>query len=133
MREARDAISSPLVANQGEHPLLDQSRLMAAALETRIPLSSYCPVARGEVFRYPLFGEIGLAYGKTPAQVVLRWILQRWVSLNTMSSHQEHIAANFDIMDFTLSHIGMAAIDQMQAIGHRVVDHNLVPWAPDWD
>jgi 2,5-diketo-D-gluconate reductase B len=64
---------------------------------------------------------------------VLRWILDRGFSLNTMSSHQEHIAANFDITDFTLSHIDMAAIDHMQAIDHRVVDHNPVRWAPDWD
>ncbi len=134
MREARDAVSAPIVTNQVEfHPLLDQSVLLAAAAETGIPLSSYCSVARGEVFKYPLFGEIGAAYGKTAAQVVLRWILQKGVSLNTMSTRPGNIAANFDVMDFTLSSIDMAAIDRLQATGYRIVDRSLVPWAPEWD
>jgi 2,5-diketo-D-gluconate reductase B len=134
MREARDAVSVPIVANQVEfHPLLDQSVLLAAASETGIPLSSYCSVARGEVFRFPLFAEIGADYGKTAAQVVLRWILQTGVSINTMSTKRENIAANFDVMDFTLSSIDMARIDALTATGLRVVDASKVPWAPRWD
>ncbi|MFN0115277.1 MAG: aldo/keto reductase, partial [Paracoccaceae bacterium] len=109
MRDARAILDAPLVTNQVEfHPLLNQDKLLAAATETGIPISSYSSVARGEVFKYPLFGEIGAGYGKTAGQVVLRWILQKGVSLNTMSTKPENIRANFEIMDFTLSSIDMA-------------------------
>lgn len=134
MHLAREAVQAPLVTNQVEfHPLLDQSRLMAAAVETGIPLSSYCSVARGEVFKYPLFAEIGAGYGKTAAQIVLRWILQKGLPINTMSTKPENIRANYDVMDFTLSSIDMARIEAMTATGYRIVGKALVPYAPDFD
>lgn len=134
MHEARTIVGVPLVTNQVEfHPLLNQDRLLAAAQETGIPLSSYCSVARGEVFKYPVFGEIGKGYGKSAAQVVLRWLLQKGVSINTMSTKPENIRANFDVMDFTLSSIDMRKIDDMTATGYRIVGKDLVPYAPDFD
>jgi len=134
MRQAKSIVDAPLVTNQVEfHPLLDQSKLLVAAQETGIPLSSYCSVARGEVFKYPLFGEIGTAYGKSAGQVVLRWILQKGVTINTMSTNADNIRANFDVMDFTLSSIDMARIDAMMATGYRIVGRNLVTYAPDFD
>jgi 2,5-diketo-D-gluconate reductase B len=134
MREARTVISTPLITNQVEfHPLLDQSILLKAAVDTGIALSSYCSVARGEVFKYPLFNEIGKYYDKSPAQVVLRWILQRGVSINTMSTKPDNIQANYDVMDFTLSASDMARIDALNQTGYRIVDASLVPWAPVWD
>jgi 2,5-diketo-D-gluconate reductase B len=134
MRTAKAAIETPLVTNQVEfHPLLDQKALLRAATETGIPLSSYCSVARGEVFKHPIFGEIGAAYGKSAAQVVLRWILQLGVPINTMSTRRENIRANFDIMDFTLSSIDMDRIGAMTRTGYRIIDKNLVPFAPVFD
>lgn len=134
MRDARDLIETPLVTNQVEfHPLLNQDKLLTAATETGIPLASYCSVARGEVFKYPIFGEIGQTYGKSAAQAVLRWILQKGVSINTMSTKHHNIEANFDVMDFTLSSIDMAQIEAMTATGYRIVDKGLVPYAPDFD
>lgn len=134
MRQARKIVQSPLVTNQVEfHPLLDQSKLLSAAQDTGIPLSSYCSVARGEVFKYPIFAQIGAGYGKSAAQTVLRWILQKGVPINTMSTKPENIAANFDVMDFTLSAIDMASIDQLTATGYRIVGKDLVPHAPDFD
>lgn len=134
MRDASKIIDTPLATNQVEfHPLLNQDVLLAAATETGIPLSSYCSVARGEVFKHPMFEEIGQGYGKTAGQVVLRWILQKGVSINTMSTKRTNIAANFDIMDFTLSSIDMDRIDAMTHSGYRIVTDDLVPWAPDWD
>jgi len=134
MRDARAIVDAPLVTNQVEfHPLLNQDKLLAAAAETGIPLASYCSVARGEVFKHPIFGQIGEAYGKSAAQVVLRWILQKGVSINTMSTKPANIRANFDVMDFTLSSIDMGRIEAMTATGHRIVGKDLVPYAPDFD
>lgn len=134
MRDATKIIDTPLVTNQVEfHPLLNQDTLLAAASETGIPLSSYCSVARGEVFKNPIFAEIGEGYGKTAGQVVLRWILQKGVSINTMSTKRGNIQANFDVMDFTLSGIDMDRIDALTHTGYRIVTEDLVPWAPEWD
>jgi len=134
MREARAIIDAPIVTNQVEfHPLLNQDKLLTAAAETGIPLASYCSVARGEVFKHAIFGEIGETYGKSAAQVVLRWILQKGVSINTMSKKPANIAANFDVMDFTLSSIDMARIEDMTRTGYRIVGKDLVPYAPDFD
>lgn len=134
MRTAKQTIETPLVTNQVEfHPLLDQSVLLQAALETGIPLSSYCSVARGEVFKYPLFQQIGQTYGKTAGQVVLRWILQKGVPINTMSTKRSNIESNFNVMDFTLSSADMSRIDQLNRTGYRIVSSDLVPWAPVWD
>lgn len=134
MRDAVTIIDTPLVTNQVEfHPLLNQDVLLEAAVETGIPLSSYCSVARGEVFKYPLFAEIGERYGKSAAQVVLRWILQKGVSINTMSTKPVNIKTNFDVMDFTLSNIDMAKIEALTKTDFRIVGEDLVPWAPKWD
>lgn len=134
MRDAAAISSEPLVANQVEfHPLLDQSILLDAAAKTGIPLSSYCSVARGEVFKHPIVGEIGAVYGKSPGQIVLRWILQQGVAINTMSTKSENLKANFDIMDFVLSSVDMARISQLTKANYRIVGIDKVPWAPDWD
>jgi 2,5-diketo-D-gluconate reductase B len=134
MHQAKAIVDAPLLMNQIEfHPLLNQNKLLAAATETGIPLSSYCSVARGEIFKYPLFEDMGKSYGKSSAQIALRWILQKGVVINTMSTKPENIRANYNIMDFTLSSIDMARIDAMNDTNYRIVKAGLVPWAPDWD
>jgi 2,5-diketo-D-gluconate reductase B len=134
MHKAAAAIETPLVVNQVEfHPLIDQTKLLAAAAETGIPLAAYCSLARGAIARFPLFDELGADYGRAPAQIALRWILQKGVAVNTMSTKKENIRANFDVMDFTLSSVDMARIDALNATGLRVVDNKSVPWAPQWD
>ena len=66
-------------------------------------------------------------------QVVLRWILQKGVPINTMSTKPENIRANYDVMDFILSAIDMARIDALTATGYRIIGKNLIPYAPDFD
>jgi 2,5-diketo-D-gluconate reductase B len=134
MREAKQLVSIPLVCNQVEfHPLLDQSSLLAAAVETGIPLTAYCSMARGAVFKHSLFQQIGDSIGKTAGQVVLHWALQKGVAINTMSTKPQNIAENFDIADFTLSNVAMAQIDELAKTGLRIVNSDKAPWAPDWD
>ncbi|EOD80091.1 oxidoreductase, aldo/keto reductase family [Grimontia indica] len=133
MREVRKTIETPIVTNQVEfHPLLNQEQLLLTATETSIPLSSYCSVARGEIFKHSLFADIAQCYQKTSAQIALRWALQKGVAITTMSTKQENIRANFDVMDFTLSSIEMAKIDALTDTNMRIVTKELSPWAPDW-
>ena len=134
LNTAIETIETPIVTNQVEfHPLLNQDVLLAASAKTGIPLSSYCSVARGEVFKHPEFAQIGATYGKSAAQVVLRWILQKGVSINTMSTKPKNIKANFEVMDFTLSNVDMAKIDALTHTNYRIVTKDVVPYAPEWD
>ena len=134
MRSAASSINAPLIINQVEfHPLLNQNALLDASDETNIPLSSYCSVARGQISQYPVFEEIGKNYGKSSSQVALRWILQKGVSINSMSTKRKNIENNFNVMDFVLSSIDMNRIEVMTSLNHRLIDKDLVPWAPNWD
>jgi 2,5-diketo-D-gluconate reductase B len=134
MRVALKLLDVRLAVNQIEfHPLIDQNKLLSASMETGIPLSSYCSIARGEIFKYPRLAEIGKEHGKSAAQVVLRWILQKGVTMNTMSTRRENIQANFDIMDFALGPDEMRQIDAMTAANYRISNAAVVPYAPTWD
>ncbi|MGO8055254.1 aldo/keto reductase [Rhizobium leguminosarum] len=134
MKEAQSFLEGEVAINQVEfHPLLDQSILLEASYQCGVPLSSFCSVARGEVFRYPEFERIGKSYGKTAAQIALRWILQKGVAINTMSTKLENMRSNFDVMDFTLTSVDMRLIDALNKTNFRCVDKQKVPWAPQWD
>lgn len=134
MKDAVQMISVPISCNQVEfHPLLDQRTLLATSVETGIPLMAYCSIARGEIFKYPLLDEIAKSYNKTSAQIVQRWILQKGVIANTMSTKPKNIQSNFEVMDFTLSTPDMARIDSLMSTGYRVVTASKAPWAPKWD
>ncbi len=133
METATSVLDAPITTNQVEfHPLLDQSRLMGAASRLGIPLSAYCSIARGKIFDHSELAEIGEAHGKSAAQVSLRWILQKGVVPISMSTKPANMRANFDIMDFSLSNVEMAQIDELSArVHHRITAS--VPWAPKWD
>ncbi len=134
MRTAVQFLDVKPVINQVEfHPLLNQDKLLAAAADVGIPLGSYCSIARGEIFKYRVLGEIGEGHGKSAAQVALRWILQKGVSLNTMSTKRANMQANFDIMDFSLSLSEMEQVDKLTTAGYRISNAETVPFAPTWD
>ena len=97
------------------------------------PESERWAVARGEVFKHPIFAELGAVYKKTPGQIVLRWIWQKGVVVNTMSTNPDNIRANWEITDFALSDQDIAKIDALGSVNYRVVTIDKVPWAPDWD
>ncbi len=134
MRRAVSVMDVRPAVNQVEfHPLLNQDKLLAASEETGIPLSSYCSLARGEVFKYPLLAEIGARHDKSAAQVALRWILQKGVTMNTMSTRSANMRANFDIMDFALTPEDMRQIEPLTATNHRISNSDVVPYSPTWD
>jgi 2,5-diketo-D-gluconate reductase B len=133
METASKILDAPIAANQVEmHPLIDQSRLLAAASRLGIPVSSYCSIAKGKVMDQPELAEIGAFHGKTAAQVALRWLLQKGINPIAMSTKRRNQEANFDVMDFVLSNVQMARIDALAArVNARIVTHT--PWVPEWD
>ena len=76
------------------------------------------------IFTHPVLTEIGQKYGKTAAQVALRWNTQRGVVIIPKSTHKKRMEENFNIWDFTLSEEDMAAIAELD-LGHsEIIDHS---------
>lgn len=86
---------------------------------------------RGGLFTDPVLQKIGAKYGKTTAQVILRWHLQRGVVVIPKSTHKERMAENLNVFDFTLSDDDMkeiAALDKEQSSFFSHTDPNMVEW-----
>ncbi len=84
------------------------------------------PLAEGKhgIFTHPVLSEIGTRYGKSAAQIALKWNAQRGVSIIPKSVHLDRMEQNIDIWDFTLSEEDMKKIDALD-LGHsEIIDHN---------
>jgi len=98
--------------NQVEfHPYLLQPELNRFCSEHKIQLQAWAPLMQGKIKEVTELGEIGKKYGKSPAQVALRWNLQHKVITIPKSVNKDRIKANADIFDFSLSDDDMSVID----------------------
>lgn len=101
------------VINQIEvNPFFQQPELQAAMEAQGVQVEAWSPFAQGRngLFTHPVLTEIGEPYGKTPAQVTLRWLHQRGIVPIPRTSNPDHMAENRDIFDFNLSDEEMARI-----------------------
>ena len=75
-------------------------------------MMAWGPIGQGsdDLLKSPVLAAIGAQYGKSPAQVALRWLLQRGIVAIPKSTHKERMMTNFDIFDFALSDRDMQAI-----------------------
>ncbi|MEQ5805872.1 aldo/keto reductase [Alteromonas sp. NFXS44] len=104
------------VVNQIElHPLLSQPELVDWCQKENIAVQAWSPLAQGGagVFNSKAVSTLSRGYGKTPAQIVLRWHLQRNVCVIPKSVTPERIRENIDIYDFSLSKQDMKAMDAL--------------------
>lgn len=122
---------APVVGNQVEyHPYLDQSSLLETLRKHDMCLTAYSPIAKGKVMNDEMMIAIGKKYGKSAAQVALRWHMQQdGVAAIPRSGSNERRRKNFEIFDFELTE------EEMQQISGRKGNHRMVSpgWAPDWD
>ena len=113
--------------NQVElHPFFVQEDAVKLMKEYGIVPQAWGPLAEGKhgIFTDTELVNIGKKYGKSAAQVVLRWNTQRGVSIIPKSTHRERIEENLNIWDFTLTDDEMAAISAKD-LGHsEIVDHS---------
>ena len=79
--------------------------------EHGIVLEGYSPLTHGARLNDPVLAEIGAQYGKTPAQVLIRWALDKEVPVIPKSVHRQRIVENTDIFDFDLNAIDKAQLD----------------------
>ncbi|UPO90144.1 aldo/keto reductase [Niallia sp. Man26] len=115
----------PAVNQVETHPFFQQNIAKEVMKEYGVQLQSWGPFAEGQknIFQNGVLTEIGEQYGKTVAQVILRWHLQRGVVTIPKSVHQERIVENFNIWDFTLSDEDMSKIALMDIGKSEIVDH----------
>jgi diketogulonate reductase-like aldo/keto reductase len=131
VEEAVALADEPIVNNQIElHPYIDQSRVIAACRKRGISVTAYSPIARGAIKGDTVLEKIGRAYGKTAAQICLRYLIQQGIIVIPRTSRVERLIENFEIFDFELSAVEMAAIAQLASPAARQVDPS---WAPAWD
>ena len=104
IEEAVAACPAPLVCDQVEyHPYLDQTKVLEACARQGMAVVAYSPVAKGRIKNDQTLARIGRTYGKTAAQVCLRWLVQQNVSAIPRTSRIERLSENIDIFDFVLS------------------------------
>lgn len=112
--------------NQVElHPFFQQEEALALMKEYDVMPEAWGPFAEGKhgIFTHPVLTKIGDKYGKSAAQVALRWNVERGVAVIPKSVHKERMEQNMDIWDFKLSEEDKREIAALD-IGHsEIVDH----------
>lgn len=116
---AEFATTMPAVNQCEFHPRLQQPDLQGACAARGITLQAWAPLMRGRVNLIPELVEIASRHRKTPAQVSIRWILQKGVVTIPKSVHTSRIAENCDVYDFELAPDEMVAIDALDC-GQRI-------------
>jgi 2,5-diketo-D-gluconate reductase A len=109
---------TPPVVNQVQFSALEYRRKLLAACEERdLALEAYSPLGTGRHLSDERVREIAERVGRPPAQVLLRWCVQRDLIVIPKSTHRERIAENAEIFDFSLSGEDMAALDALDETG----------------
>lgn len=105
----------PAVDQVESSPLFSNRKLIDAAHRDGIDIEAWSPLGGtgGTLLSDPRLTEIGGRYGKSAAQVVIRWHLQRGVIVIPKSVHPDRIRENIDVTDFELSDADMRRIDAM--------------------
>jgi 2,5-diketo-D-gluconic acid reductase A len=116
----------PMVNQVELHPFFQQEAALATMKEYGVVPQAWGPLAEGKhgIFTHPVLTKIGEKYGKTVAQVALRWNTQRGVSILPKSVRAERIAVNLDIWDFALNEAEMAEIAKLDLEHSEIVNHD---------
>ena len=116
--EAIDTMEiKPQVVQVEAHPYFPQTELKQILSKTGIALMAWYPLGHGDktLIRQPVFTELAAKYGKSNAQIILRWHVQSGNIVIPGSKNPAHIRDNFDIFDFALTDEDMAAIAKLNS------------------
>lgn len=105
----------PQVMQAEAHPYFTQDGLMSELNKYDIKLMSWYPLGHGDVslMNEPVFAELGKKYGKSPAQIILRWHLEMGFCVIPGTSKINHVKDNFEIFDFSLTSEDMEEISKL--------------------
>jgi len=108
----------PPAVNQVQFsPVHYRRALLEACRQRGVVVEAYSPLGTGQHLTDPAVGRVAQRAGRTPAQVLLRWCLQRDLVVIPKSVHRDRIAENAQIFDFTLSSADMAELDALDRTG----------------
>lgn len=128
---------TPMVNQIEIHPFHQQTSAIRAMKDFGIQPQAWGPLSEGQrdIFRNKFLMKIGGRYGKTAAQVILRWHIQRGVAVIPKSVHRERMAENFNVWDFALTDKDMAEIAKLDIGRSEIVDIRSVStakWLNGW-
>jgi len=128
LRELLATADVPPMVDQFElHPFLTQKDLVGLCRRHGIAVEAYSPLTRGRRLRDRTVREVAAAHGRTAAQVVLRWSLQKGFVPLPKSVHRERLAENAAVFDFELSAAEMLRLDALDEGLHVAWDPTGVP------
>ncbi len=111
------AETRPVVNQVQFNPFAYRRKLLEACEERGVALEAYSPLGTGRHLSDGRVRQIAERVGRTPAQVLLRWCVQRDLVVIPKSTHRERIAENAQVFDFALSDEDMAALDALDETG----------------
>jgi 2,5-diketo-D-gluconate reductase A len=116
----------PVVDQVQLSPFEYRRKLLHAAEKRRVALEAYSPLGTGRHLANPQVKSLASRVGRTPAQVLLRWCVQRGLVVIPKSTHRDRIEENAGVFDFTLSAEVMAELDGLDETGgtDRAVESN---------
>jgi diketogulonate reductase-like aldo/keto reductase len=103
----------PVVDQVQFSPFEYRRKLLDAAEKRRVAVEAYSPLGTGRHLSNPTVKKVASRVGRTPAQVLLRWCLQRGLIVIPKSTHRDRLEENAGIFDFTLSAAVMAELDAL--------------------
>lgn len=121
-RIAAESHTTPAVNQIELHPELQQRDVEERCLSAGIRVEAWSPIARGALVDSPEVDAIAAKYGKTVAQVTLRWHIEHGRIIIPRTVHKERMVENFDLFDFGLEPREVATIDALES-GRRVGSH----------
>ena len=115
----------PAVNQMETNPFHQQADYLELLTEEGVQLESWAPFAEGknDLFTNPLLTDIGAAHGKSVAQVVLRWLVQRQIVVVSKSVKLERMQQNIDVVDFELTADEIAGITTLEAGESQFFSH----------
>lgn len=123
----------PAVNQIETNPFNAQFKAQEVADKYGVKISAWAPFGEGrkDMFTNETLVKIGEKYGKSPAQVILRWLIQRGIIVQCKSTHLERIQENFNVFDFELTDEDMAEIAKLDEKSSLFFDHSdpsMVEW-----
>ncbi len=116
---------TPMLNQIELHPFFQQTKAIELMKEYGVVPEAWGPFAEGKygIFTHPVLSKIGEKYGKTAAQVALRWNVQRGVVVIPKSVHKDRMEQNFNIWDFGLTDEDMEKIAELDTGRSEIVNH----------
>jgi diketogulonate reductase-like aldo/keto reductase len=114
LQELAKVSQIPAAVNQIQFSPFEYRRALVDACEDAgVVAQAYSPLGTGRHLGDPVVGRIASAVGRTPAQVLIRWAIQKGLSVIPKSTHRERIEENFATLDFTLDDDAVSALDSL--------------------